>query len=31
MKKRAEKFKPQGLAAVTSVDDEARKKVRGCG
>lgn len=27
MKKRAEKFKPQGLAAVTSADDEARKKV----
>lgn len=30
MKKRAEKFKPQGLVAVTSVDDEARKKVRTC-
>jgi hypothetical protein len=27
MKKRAEKFKPQGTAAVTSKDDEARKKV----
>jgi hypothetical protein len=27
MKKRAEKFKPQGIAAVTSKDDEARKKV----
>lgn len=27
MKKRAEKFKPHGLAAVTSKDDETRKKV----